>query len=389
MDDNGKGSKRQRVLQVDDVLLYEGGGEIAWDAWERKSEITRVRIGPKVREIPNMAFAHCTNLAEVHFNEGLEIIGRKAFYGCTALQQAVIPSSVTELGDGAFYKCINLTVVQFDEGSALKVVGKDAFGWCHALRSVNILSSVTSLGSRAFNNCINLAEVRLNDGLQDIGSKAFYGCTALQSATVPSSVTKLWFYGFGFCTNLTEVIFLGGKRLLNQGFLERGLFSGQGVLNRQTLQEMVAINGYNAFRDCPLATIKISIPRALSERMTRLPQECRLSIEGRIRDLRRLELTQDDNILACFPFIRDSSGGMNVEDTDDQTAQSLHQILQLISFHELKESSILIELAMWKSRLDERRARADCRISVPDPAKSLIMEYCGFVRFLEPAIEGD
>ncbi|EJK44409.1 hypothetical protein THAOC_37051, partial [Thalassiosira oceanica] len=77
-----------------------------------------------------------------------------------------------------------------------------------------------------------------------------------------------------------------------------------------------------------------------------------------------------------------------VEDTNDETAGSLHLALRLISFHELKESSIVIELAMWKSSMVEDRARADCRITVPDPAKSLIMDYCGFAGFLEPAIEG-
>ena len=79
---------------------------------------------------------------------------------------------------------------------------------------------------------------------------------------------------------------------------------------------------------------------------------------------------------------------MDVEDTNNETAESLHQVLRLISFHELKESSILIELAMWKSRIEEDRASSDCRISVPDPAKSLIMGYCGFADFLEPVIEG-
>ncbi|EJK71512.1 hypothetical protein THAOC_07038, partial [Thalassiosira oceanica] len=159
-----------------------------------------------------------------------------------------------------------------------------------------------------------------------------------------------------------------------------------GALNKERLNELIG-SSPSPFRGCPLTSLKITIPRVLSERVARLPQECRLSIEGRIRDLHRVELAQDGSILACFPVIRRSSGGMDVEDTDNQTAQSLHQILRLISFHELKESSILIELAMWKSRLDEHRARADCRISVPDPAKSLIMEYCGFTDILEPAIE--
>ena len=87
--------------------------------------------------------------------------------------------------------------------------------------------------------------------------------------------------------------------------------------------------------------------------------------------------------------MRPSLDDVDVEDTNNQTAESLHEVLRLISFHELKESSILIELAMWKSRLELNLARADCRILVPDPAKIQIMEYCGFTDFLEPAIEGD
>ena len=65
-------------------------------------------------------------------------------------------------------------------------------------------------------------------------------------------------------------------------------------------------------------------------------------------------------------------------------------MLQLIAFHELKESSILLELAMWKSGIDGATSvpRADCRVAIPDPAKSLIMEYGGFAGFLEPVIEG-
>ena len=62
----------------------------------------------------------------------------------------------------------------------------------------------------------------------------------------------------------------------------------------------------------------------------------------------------------------------------------------LIVFHELKESSIVIELAMCKSRIDGTTPvrREDCRVAIPDPAKKLVMEYCGFMGFLEPVIEG-
>ncbi|EJK76610.1 hypothetical protein THAOC_01617 [Thalassiosira oceanica] len=438
MDDDARGRKRKWCSQLDSVFFYEGGEVAA----ELKSQITRVRIGPQVKDIPRdafrgcrinlaevqfdegslevigvsafhgckalqevaippsvtklggWAFCSCTNLAKVQLNEGLEIIEDNAFYGCGALQRVLLPPSVTHLIGCTFYGCINLADVQLHEG--LETIGKYTFSVCRALQRVIIPLSVTKLDNYAFWGCGNLASVQFSEGLEIIGERAFYECTELRSMTVPSSVTELGYEAFGGCTNLTEVILLGGESLLNRGFFKRGLFSGRGVLNQQALNEMIGHGSAlrdcpatNAFYDCPLTALKISISRALPERMERLPRECRLSIEQRVHDLRRLELTQDGNILACFPLLRRPSDWDLIEDTNDETAESLHQILRLISFHELKESSIVIELAMWKSSLVEDRARADSRTSVPDPAKSLIMDYCGFTGFLEPAIEGD
>ncbi|EJK69388.1 hypothetical protein THAOC_09361 [Thalassiosira oceanica] len=433
MDGDTRGRKRKCDPQLDSVFLYKGG-EVAE---ELKSQITRVHIGPKVKYISRGTFWGCINLVEVQFHQELEIIEDSAFYECRSLQEVAIPPGVTKLGSNAFEGCINLAEVQFREGlkiigdsafyecrllqevaipssvtkldhrafsycsnlakvqihEGLEIIGDCAFDLCTALRSVTIPSSVTELGYYAFSSCGNLASVQFSEGLEIIGERAFNRCTALRSVTVPSSVTKLGSNAFTGCTNLTEVILLGGERLLNRGFLDRGLLDGESALNKTKLNEMIS-NGNDdcslatsVFLRCPLTSLKISIPRALSERVERLPGECRLSIEQRVHDLRRLELTQDGNVLACFPLICRPYWN-SVEDTNDETAESLHQVLQLISFHELKESSILIELAMWKSRLDEDRARANCRTSVPDPAKSLIMDYCGFMGFLKPAIEG-
>ena len=126
--------------------------------------------------------------------------------------------------------------------------------------------------------------------------------------------------------------------------------------------------------------------------MERLPTVCKVSIVERIRDLPRLELN-DGSVFACFPVVSRAEGDdthTEVQDTNNETAKSLYRVNQLIAFHKLKESSILIELAIWKSRIDREpvETRKDCRVSIPDPAKSLIMEYCGFAGFLEPAIEG-
>ncbi|EJK72815.1 hypothetical protein THAOC_05614 [Thalassiosira oceanica] len=241
-----------------------------------------------------------------------------------------------------------------------------------------------------------MAEMSLNDGLQTIGAGAFEGCMALRSVTVPSTVTELGSCAFQECINLSEVIFLGGKRLLNQEFVACGFEREEhGLLDREALDAMLFDeNRYVAFDGCPeLRTIKISISWVVSERMARLPRECMLSVEERIHNLHRLELLQDGEVLACFPVVSQAEGGndlLKVQDTNLETARSLHKVLQLIAFHELKESSILIELAIWKSGIDVATfaPRADCRVPIPDTAKSIIMDYCGFAGFLKPAIEG-
>ena len=410
-----------------DVHFDEGVLQVIEDnAFQDCTALQQVTIPSSVTELGIYAFRGCVNMTDVHFHDGLQSIGMCGFYDCKSLQHVTIPSSVTKLGHVAFHGCINLVVVQFEEKSLLRAMGNYAFRDCTALQQLVIPPSVTKLGRGAFHGCRNLADVQLTGGLlQNIGATAFKDCTALQQVTIPSSVisqanyaffrgsrlgncsfpffrgSRLGNCSFQGCTNLTEVILLGGDRLLDQEFLNRGLNSGEGALDKKRLNETIG----TSFTGCLLSTMKISVSLPLSgkkkekwlwsgnwrlsQRMARLPQECRLSVEGRIRDMRNLEITQDGEVLACFPVIRGILGSMDFEDSDNQTAKSLHQVLRLISFHELKESSILIELAMWKSRFDGILARADCRTSVPGPAKCLIMEYCGFTDFLEPAIEGD
>ncbi|EJK51182.1 hypothetical protein THAOC_29668 [Thalassiosira oceanica] len=311
-----------------------------------------------------------------------------------------LSSSVTELGEMAFSGCSNLIELQLNEG--LQVIGERAFQGCASLRSATVPSAVTKLGWRTFCGCSSLIELQLKEGLQVIGDCAFDYCRELRSLTIPSTVTELGMRAFFRCINLSEVIFLGGKRLLNQGLVDCGFRQRdeQGLLNHEALDKMlVDDDGDFAFLSCPLTTVKISISWAVSERMARLPRECMLFVEERIHRLRLLELLQDGDVFACFPVVVSRATGVNADDdyddetedgayqvldTNFETARSLYQVLQLISFHELKESSILIELAFWKSTIDEGGDRA-YRVAIPGPAKSLLMEYCGFAGYLRPA----
>ena len=59
----------------------------------------------------------------------------------------------------------------------------------------------------------------------------------------------------------------------------------------------------------------------------------------------------------------------------------LLDILTLISFHELKEATTIIELALWKVTIGETGAgndavkRKDCCVEFPGPAKEAVLKF--------------
>ncbi|EJK64847.1 hypothetical protein THAOC_14375 [Thalassiosira oceanica] len=379
------------------MCLSEGLRIIGQSAFAFCEALRSVTLPSSVTELGKFAFDNCKNLAELQLNEGLQIICVGAFQWCGALRSVTLPSTVTVLDKRAFHCCRNLAEVHLNEG--LQNIGAFAFEYCLALRIVTVPSTVTKLGEGAFSCCRNLIGVQLKEGLRIIGHGSFTYCSGLSRVIIPSTVIELGGCAFCDCNNLSEVILMGGERLLDQEFFSRGIFSkDQGLVNQEALYEMLfdELRGF-AFLGCPLTTVKISISWAVSERMARLPHECMLSVEERIHNLRHLELLQNGDVLTCFPVFSGAPGDeaedvedTEIQDTNLETAKRLYQLLQLIAFHELKESSIVIELAMWKSRIDEATyiAREDCRVAIPDPGKTSIMEYVGFAGFLKPAIEG-
>jgi len=384
-----------------ELQLHEGLQVIGYRAFGDCTALRNVTVPSTVTEWGFDAFVNCSSLIEVQLKAGLKVIGGSAFKNCTSLRNVTVPSSVIELRNREFVNCSSLIELQLNEG--LQVIGYGAFADCTALRNVTVPSTVTVLGNGAFYRCSVLTEVKLNEGLRIIGGGAFHYCTSLRNVTIPSTVIEMGL--FNNCSNLSEVIFLDGERLLNQEFLDYGFRrERQGLLDQEALDEMLFdVDRDFAFLGCPLTMVKISISWAVTERMTRLPQECMLSVMQKIRGLRHLELHQDGIVLACFPVVSNTPGdetdddsdteaedALEICDTNLETAKSLYQVLQLIAFHEFKESSVLIELAIWKARIDGTTAvpREDCRVAIPDPAKSLIMEYSDYAGVLKPAIEG-
>lgn len=98
--------------------------------------LTRIVFGPKVRQIPDFAFAGMNMLKfEWNLPQSLEYVGEYAFAYCTSI------TGTLTLPNG------------------LKSIGQYAFAQCHATKGVVIPARIESIGQRAFHQCVNVASV--------------------------------------------------------------------------------------------------------------------------------------------------------------------------------------------------------------------------------------
>ena len=130
-------------------------------------------------EIPDRAFADCTDIQKLEFvGSVLERVGVRAFYGCRSLTEIALPDSVRIVADDAFFGCDNLKKV--DLGSGIEQIGTQAFFGCLFLESISIPDKVTEIAPSAFALCRSLECVELNK-VRKVGKDAFWGCGALTS----------------------------------------------------------------------------------------------------------------------------------------------------------------------------------------------------------------
>lgn len=109
--------------------------------------ITGLYIPNSISEITNLSsFNHVTN---IEIEEGVEIIGDRAFYRCSALKQIDIPNSVKRIGWSAFSES-GLQEIVIPEN--VEVIENEAFSFCEDLERVQIQGELKYIGRIAFYN---------------------------------------------------------------------------------------------------------------------------------------------------------------------------------------------------------------------------------------------
>ena len=276
-------------------------------------------------------------LAEVLF----EYTGK----GCVVPKNVTIVrfhSSVIYVENNAFQFCKKMREVIFNDG--LQKIGQYAFYCCSSLRNITFPSTVTEIGQGAFQSCCNLREVMLNKDLHNIEEFAFYDCKSLSNITIPSTVTEIGYAAFNRCSNLREVIFHGVPREIAK----------------------------NAFYGCS-SLERFAFPTISSRLNTLIRTGHWEEIENEVNEVRGVVERSGSEFFV-------SSEAMGEGRNWSAVRESLGKIGRLISCYELKEATSMLELALWKFKLDQVDKanpipRKKCRMDVPGPVKDIIRQY--------------
>lgn len=179
-----------------------------------------VVFAPTYQWIGAEAFMNCPiDPSGITFNDGLQEIRDRAFYGCSRLEQVTIRASVSSIGTGVFANCASLMGISVEsgnqrycgDGGVLYTKDKSMLvQWPAKLAVANssdinytigsAACPVRVIGDRAFEGCIYLEKIiDLYPTITTIGEKAFYGCTSLASAKIPDTVVKIGDSAFSNC----------------------------------------------------------------------------------------------------------------------------------------------------------------------------------------------
>ena len=142
------------------------------------------------------------NLKSVVLPQGLQSIGKEAFYQCTSLNDFTMPQSVTSIGESAFYECRSIESITIP--NAITDISKNVFYGCNALKNVVFPDTLTSIGENAFAEC-GFENLRLPPTVTTIGAGAFSGCSSLAELHIPSSMENIGSFAFANCGLLNSV----------------------------------------------------------------------------------------------------------------------------------------------------------------------------------------
>jgi len=111
--------------------------------------MTSISIPSTVTRIGKYAFEECSNLEQIYFSTGLNIIEDHAFFNCSQIESLVFPNGLQDIGAYAFSGCSNLSSIVLP--NTINNIQEFAFENCMNLYSITSLINIPFiLNEKAF-----------------------------------------------------------------------------------------------------------------------------------------------------------------------------------------------------------------------------------------------
>ena len=248
----------------------------------------------------------------------------------------------------ALRNCQNLVSIEMHDG--VEIIKEEAFCKCHTLRSIN-LSGVRVIEDKAFYHCTALEDAEFGDKLESIGERAFYYCTSLRIIKLPK-VRVIEGNAFEDCYRLMEA----------------------------ELSEDIETIGNDAF-DCCRRLRSISIPLKNNLLDEGVFDECdelsqvdlvggiHKTISSLLLDSWRNEMNNEiDRINRDIPNTYSYQKTTEIREWMESVLIGV-EYFRNEHYALLKEFTTLLELGLWKAKLDENESQDDRSLGSDQPEK--------------------
>ena len=166
-------------------------------------------IPANITSVPRYCFFG-TKIASVTFNEGLTVLGERAFGKCPNIESVTFPSTLTNLKNHVFESCTKLESIDVSKCTKLAEIGEYCFenSKITSFDFTPFVKTFSTLGNGVFNGCKSLTTVigfELCDKINSVPYKMFNQCP-LTEINFPKNITSIGAYAyFNHKSTLTEI----------------------------------------------------------------------------------------------------------------------------------------------------------------------------------------
>ena len=225
------------------------GGLLIGKSFEYRNEhcIKGLTLPSSLRAIGEHALAHLY-VTGIELPSSLRIIGARAFEGCQQMKGTVrIPEGVETIGRGAFYDCHKIEHVEFP--ASLRTIGDFAFCGTFALKELNFNDGLLTVGKGAFyRSSYDIKEIVFPESVEEIGDMAFYTEMDLDRLVLPPNIREIKEYTFMSCS-AKEIVWPKALERMDDyafsNFLGEDLFLPEGLV---TMSNNTFFDIYNVKR---------------------------------------------------------------------------------------------------------------------------------------------